>query len=316
MILYLAPLEGITGYIYRNAQYKYFGDIDKYFTPFISLKHKGKFGQKEINDILPEHNIDMNLVPQLLTNDAQLLLDACRYLKGQGYDEVNLNLGCPSGTVVSKGKGAGLLYDKEALDEFLYNIFENIDNKLSIKTRIGIDNPEEFYEILDIYNKYPMHELIIHPRTRKDFYKNKPNLDIFKYAINNSKNKICYNGDIFGLNDYIGFKANYNNQEDIMIGRGVITNPALPRLIKKSEDVKKEELINFHEYLLEEYSKVLSGDMPVLFKMKEMWFYMLNIFVDSEKFGKKIKKSKHISDYKIAVNNLFDNCDISTDFDI
>lgn len=171
MKYYLAPLEGITTYIYRRAYHQHFAPMDKYFTPFLVPHTKKGFSTKEKNDVMPEHSPGMNLVPQIMSNQAESFLHTVEKLKVYGYEEVNLNLGCPSKTVVSKGRGSGFLADPDGLDRFLDEIFKKCDVKISIKTRIGKDDPEEFARLLDIYNQYPVEELIIHPRVQKDFIK-------------------------------------------------------------------------------------------------------------------------------------------------
>ena len=154
MKYYLAPMEGITGYIYRNAYEKFFHNIDKYFTPFIVANKSRSLKTKELRDVLPENNKNINIVPQILTNDSEAFIITSKRLQQLGYTEVNLNLGCPSGTVVSKNRGSGFLALREELDRFLEEIFKIGDMKISIKTRIGKDRPEEFYELIKIYNKY------------------------------------------------------------------------------------------------------------------------------------------------------------------
>ena len=184
MKFYLAPMEGVTGYIYRNAYHAHFRPMDKYFTPFLAPKHNGGFSHREINDILPEHNEGMDTVPQLLTGNSEDFLRAARELKEYGYKEVNLNLGCPSGTVAAKGKGAGFLRDPEGLELFLEQVCEGMERlglELSVKTRLGIEEPEEFDRLLSIYNRFPLKELIIHPRVLKDFYKYTPRMDIEEF---------------------------------------------------------------------------------------------------------------------------------------
>jgi len=170
MKYYLAPMEGITGYIYRNSYKKFFNNIDKYFTPFIVTNQGTSLKAKELKDVLPEHNKNMNIVPQILTNNSEGFINTSKRLQQLGYNEVNLNLGCPAGTVVSKNRGSGFLAKREELDLFLDEIFKINDMKISIKTRIGKDHPEEFYELIKIYNKYPLEELIIHPRTRQHYH--------------------------------------------------------------------------------------------------------------------------------------------------
>lgn len=305
MNFYFAPLEGVTGYVYRNAHHAYFNHIDKYFAPFIVANQSNSFRTREINDILPENNPGLVLVPQLLTNNAKDFINTSKRIKQLGYQEINLNLGCPSGTVVAKNKGSGFLAKKEELDAFLDEIFTAAVTKISVKTRIGKDHPDEFYELIEIFNKYPMVELIIHPRVQKDFYKNMPNLDVFRDALNLSKNPVCYNGNIFTAKDYTEFKADFPEVDTIMLGRGLITNPGLINNMISNEKLEIDLLKNFHDRIYEDYQKILYGERNVLFKMKEIWFYMLPMFTNNSKYGKKIKKSERLSDYDTVVSALF-----------
>ena len=310
MKYYLAPMEGITGYIYRNAYGKIFNDIDKYFTPFIVPNTSNSLKTKELRDILPENNKGMNVVPQILTNNAEGFIFTARKLKELGYEEVNLNLGCPSGTVVSKGRGSGFLAKREELDMFLEDIFKMQDVKISIKTRIGKDSPEEFYELIKIYNKYPIEELTIHPRTRQDFYGNKPNLEVFRDALALSSNPICYNGDIFTAEKHDKFVETFPEVKAIMLGRGIIGNPGLMNSIKNGKDVEKKLLRDFHDEVLNNYIELYKEDKNAMLRMKELWSYMCNIFPDNKKYVKKIKKSQKLSEYKEAVLCLFEEKEI------
>lgn len=309
MKFYFAPLEGVTGYIYRNAYEKYFGKIDKYFTPFVSPTSNMCFTSRELNDILPEHNKGINVIPQILTNNSKYFIYTMNEMKNMGYDEVNLNLGCPSGTVVAKGRGSGFLAHKDELDRFLDAIFSKTEIKLSIKTRIGVNSSEDFNDIMKIYNKYPLEELIIHPRIQKDFYKNTPNMDVFKEALKSSKNPVCYNGDIFNSHDYKRVVDECSDINAVMLGRGIITNPGLIKEITDNEFTDKKNLKKFHDEVYLGYKEILSGDKNVLFKMKEFWFYMINVFEESEKIAKKIKKAKSANEYEAAVSMLFNDVD-------
>lgn len=310
MKYYFAPLEGVTGYIYRNAYQTFFGQIDKYFTPFISPTSNNGFTSRELNDILPEHNQGLSVVPQILTNNAEYFIRTVNELTKFGYNEINLNLGCPSGTVVAKHKGSGFLAQREQLDEFLEDIFSKASTKISIKTRIGKDSPDEFYELIEIFNKYPLEELIIHPRIQTDFYKNKPNMEVFKDALTLSKNPICYNGDIFNESDYRKLTEMYPSLGAVMLGRGLIANPALIGEIKNNHVVDKQVLKAFHDAVYAGYQKILSGDRNVLFKMKEFWFYMIHLFAESDKYAKKIRKTVRLCDYEAVIWRLFQELDI------
>lgn len=305
MKFYFAPMEGLTGYIYRNAHNAFFNNIDKHFSPFIPTNQSGSLRTRELNDILPENNCGLVLIPQLLTNNAKDFIHTAKKIKLLGYEEINLNLGCPSGTVVSKNRGAGFLAKRQELDAFLDEIFSQSVTKISVKTRIGKDQPEEFYELIEIFNKYPMEELIIHPRIQKDFYKNKPNLKIFKEALAVSKNPVCYNGDIFTVKNYREFTTDFPGVGSVMLGRGLLTNPGLVKDIKNNIKLEKSILKDFHDKLYSDYKKISYGDKNVLFKMKAIWFYMISVFSNNEKYAKKIKRSESLYAYDEAVSSLF-----------
>jgi tRNA-dihydrouridine synthase len=310
MKYYFAPLEGVTGYIYRNAYEEFFGEIDKYFLPFISpTKNKG-FTSRELNDILPEHNQGINAVPQILTNNSEYFIGTINEIAKFGYNEVNLNLGCPSGTVVAKHKGSGFLAKRKELNEFLEEVFSKTSTKISIKTRIGKDSPDEFFELIEIFNKYPLEELIIHPRIQTDYYKNKPNMEVFKEGLALSKNPVCYNGDIFNVNNYKELTQDYPELKAVMLGRGIIANPALIIQIKNNDNVDKQKIRGFHDAVYKGYQQILSGDRNVLFKMKEVWFYMIRLFADSDKYAKKIRKTDRLQEYESIVANIFNELEI------
>lgn len=310
MKYYLAPMEGITGFIYRNAYKKYFDNIDKYFMPFIVPNKSKSLKTRELRDILPENNKGIKVVPQILTNDSEGFIETCKKLKKLGYDEVNLNLGCPSGTVVAKGRGSGFLAKREELDKFLEEIYKIEGMKISLKVRLGKDSPEEFYELIKIFNKYPVYELIIHPRTQKDFYGNTPNLKVFKDALKLSKAEVCYNGDIFTKKDMEKFKEEFEGVDKVMIGRGILANPGLLKEITDGESIDKKVLKEFHDEVFNSYREVFKEDRNAIFRMKELWGYMIYIFSDNKKYSKKIKKSQKLSDYLEAVNSLFRESEI------
>lgn len=302
---YFAPLEGINGYVYRNAYHRYFGEIDKYFTPFLKPNQFGRFSSREKNDILPEHNVGMNTVPQILTNSAEDFVRTARKLKEYGYEEVNLNLGCPSRTVVTKKRGSGFLAFPEELDYFLEEIFSGVDVQISIKTRIGKESPDEFSHLLEIFRKYPLSELIVHPRVQTDFYKNTPNWEVFRLALANGNRNICYNGDIFSVEDYERFRAAFPEVKCVMLGRGILANPGLICMLKGKGVPAKETLRAFHEQIYTDYQAILSGERDVLFKMKELWQNMAPLFTNYEKYAKMIRKATRLMAYERAVEELF-----------
>lgn len=307
----MPPLEGITGWIYRSAVYKCFGGFDKYFVPFIRPNQMGHLSAREKKDILPAHNAGMWTVPQILTNQAEDFLRTAGKLKEYGYEEVNLNLGCPSKTVVTKRRGAGFLAEPERLEAFLDEIFAKSPIKISVKTRLGMEEPEEFARLLDIYNQFPMEELIIHPRVQKDFYKNTPRLEMFELALAKSKNMLCYNGDINSVSDADRLEERFPRVDCIMMGRGILADPALGRQLKGGGRAHKEELRQFHDMIYSGYCEEMSGDRTILYKMKELWFYLADIFADSKKYAKKIKKAEKCAVYEKIIEEMFRECELT-----
>lgn len=308
MNFYLAPMEGITGYVYRNAYNKYYGNIDRYFTPFLVANQNVSLKTREIRDIMPENNLGMEVIPQILTNNSVDFIELSKLLRDEyGYQEVNLNLGCPSGTVVTKKKGAGFLQDTDRMKSFFDEVFYASVTKISVKTRIGMYDNEEFDEILDIFRQYPFSELIIHPRVREDFYRNKPDWNAFSKAANSDCGPICYNGDIFTTEDYDNFTARFPDTQRIMLGRGILSNPFLVGQINGDKQVDKDRLYEFYNCLVQMYRQDMGSDNNVLFKMKELWIYMGKMFSNYDSYSKKIKKASSLTDLNIAVNNLFES---------
>ncbi len=307
MKYYMAPMEGITGYLFRNAHSTYFRKFDKYFLPFVSPHGEAeKLTYKERNDIAPEHNQELYVVPQILTNKSGDFIRVAKLLKELGYEEVNLNLGCPSGTVVSKGKGAGFLENPFELRIFLEEIFEAVDMRISIKTRIGMTNTEEFEDLLQIYERFPLEELIIHPRLRQEFYKGVPHHDVYHQAAMQSAHNLCYNGDIFLKEDLEQLAQAEPTTERVMLGRGMLRNPAILQLAEEGRMPDKSVIQEFHDRLYGDYKEVMPGDRPALFKMKELWSYMGPLFTGwEETYAKQIRKATRLEDYEAVVRQLF-----------
>lgn len=343
MKIYMAPMEGLTGYVFRRNYEKHFGRgrVDKYFIPFISPNKTDGYTAREREDILLENNKGVTAVPQIMANNSEYFVRAARMLAEMGYKEVNLNLGCPSGTVVSKFKGAGFLAKPDELDRFLYEVMSSpkmsgID--VSVKTRIGMESAEEFHYLLTIYNQFKFNEIIVHPRVRSDYYKNKPNLAAFEEALEYSENPVCYNGDIFTAADYRAFlekfpQEKYSNITGVMIGRGFVGNPLIIEEIAGCKEAEASGVIgesgaaegneglggavtdssangkmrirHFCDDLFADYCEVLSGDVNALHKIKEVWEYLAGSFTGGEKALKRIKKAQRVCDYRAAADEFF-----------
>lgn len=320
MQIYFAPLEGITGYVFRNAYEKYYGGIDKYFTPFISPHTKKLMDSREKRDILPENNKGLHVVPQVLTNKAEDLIDLTKQLhEDYGYEEINLNLGCPSKTVTTKGKGSGFLEFPNQMEEFFDRYFKACDVKLSIKTRIGYYEVEEAQRLLNMYERYPFEEVIIHPRLGNQMYKGTPYYDVFEEYMGRTKHSLCYNGDINRLVDLQKLDSKWEKCDKFMLGRGLIARPSMlqnstttetpdnVRVYDEKEVLCLEEWIrfkSFHDELVEGYYAYMCEDRNTLFKMKELWTWWAVMFPGKEKILKKIKKATTLQEYKQLVRML------------
>ena len=312
--IYLAPLEGITDNTYRNKFFEFYGGCKKAFTPFLSPNSTMKFTTREFREIDPEINDTAITVPQLLTNKAEWFLWAAREIASFGYEEVNLNLGCPSGTVVAKKKGSGLLFYPDLLDEMLDEIFSDLPStaagkplNVSVKTRLGKMDPDEFYEILDVFNKYPILELTLHPRIQTDFYKEPIRKEYFSYATSHTKIPLVFNGEIKSVDDIVDTENEFPSISAVMLGRGLIANPELAIAYKNGRELSApdlERLKAFHNELLAAYTELFSGDKPVLHRMKELWVFWRELFPNCEKNVKQIQKSRHLSEYKAAVQGI------------
>ena len=300
-----APMEGITGYIFRTVRRRYYNDVETYYSPFLSPDANTCWGKREYRDILPENNEGIRLIPQIMASRSEYFIRCARQLQSMGYDEVNLNLGCPSGTVFSKHKGSGMLAYPEEMEAFLDDIFSALTIPVTIKTRIGVTDPEEFYQLMEIYNRFPIKQLIIHPRVRSEFYKKTPHLDMYAYAVRESKIPLCYNGNIFSLTGYQQFMNRFPDTREIMLGRGLVANPGLIGEIRGEPAEDGRRMKAFLDELLAVFEENCPGEKPLLFKMKEQWYYMASLFPDHQRLIKKIRKAQHVSEYREYVNQLF-----------
>lgn len=294
MRYYFAPMEGITDSIYRRLHHKYFPGIDRYYMPFLSPTMHRTLSPKEQRELPFSDTVPFTAIPQILTKNAEDFLWAAQVCADRGYGEVNLNVGCPSGTVVSKGKGAGMLRNTDELDRFLDSIFSESPIPISVKTRLGIENAEEFPALLEVFNRYPVAELTVHPRVRKQFYNGSADMDMFRYAAENSKNPLCYNGNLTCLDDISAFSAQFPQIESLMLGRGLIGDPGM----LCPGGTTAETLERFTTELLEAYIDAFGGARNAMFRMKENWGFLLHRFENSEKLGKQLRKATDVDEYR------------------
>ena len=308
MRYYFAPMEGITDSIYRRLHHKYFGGLDRYYMPFLSPTQHRSLTNRESRELPMAEAEAFTAVPQILTKNAEDFLWAAQVCLDRGYKEVNLNVGCPSGTVVSKGKGAGMLRNLSELDCFLEKIYTTAPLPISVKTRLGIENPEEFPPLLEVFNRYPIAELIIHPRVRKVFYSGSVDMEMFRYATENSKNPLCYNGNLNSLSDVQRLCTQFPDTQAVMLGRGLIGDPGM--LTPGGTTVPVLE--QFMGELLESYIEAFGGARNAMFRMKENWSFLLCRFDGSEKLGKQLRKTTDLAEYKALTAQILHSLPLSS----
>ena len=295
MRYYFAPLEGLTDAPFRQIHHKYFSQgIDRYYTPFFSPTIHRTLTPREARELPPADSFKAAVIPQILTKVSGDFLWMAQQCMDLGYTEVNLNLGCPSGTVTAKGKGSGMLRDLTVLEEFLDDIFAACPLPISVKTRIGFYGSEEFPRLLELYNRYPIKELTIHPRIRTAFYKGNVDMAMFRLAMAESKNPVCYNGDITDISKIQTLQAEFPQLEAVMIGRGLIGDPGM--LTPGGTD--RKTLAAYTEELLETYFVLFGGSRNAMFRMKEHWGMLVHKFENNEKLAKALRKTTDISEFR------------------
>ena len=303
MRYYFAPMEGLTDSIFRRLHNKYFPGVDRYYMPFLSPTIHRTLTHKEDRELPLADSVPFCAVPQVLTRVSEDFLWAARVCADRGYEEVNLNIGCPSGTVVSKGKGRGMLRDTAALDRFLEEIFAASPLPISVKTRLGLENPDEFPAILEVLNRYPIRELTVHPRVRKQFYDGTVSMDMFAYAVENSRNPLCYNGDILSRTQAEEIAAQFPRIEAVMIGRGLVADPGM---LSGKTDIAALE--GFLRELLETYEVEFGGSRNAMFRMKENWGFLHSRFEGSDKLWKQLRKTTDADEFKRLSAQILHTC--------
>lgn len=304
MLLSLAPMEGVTGSVFRRVHAVCSSALDRCYTPFVAPPRVGSaFGGKAMKELDPERNAGLDVVPQLLTKDADEFAWAAELLAEMGYREVNLNLGCPSGTVVAKGRGSGLLRDPAALDALLGDVCARSPIPVSVKTRLGIADDAEYEQLLEVFCHHPLAELIVHPRVRQDFYKGVPRQAAYGETLARAPFPVAYNGDIFSPDDLRSLVEAYPATRHVMLGRGIVANPALGRMLRGSQPATLAELRRFHDELFHAYEAEIGGN--AVFRMKEWWSYAEGNFADPLAVRRAIRKVCKANEYEAAIARVF-----------
>jgi tRNA-dihydrouridine synthase len=308
-----SPLQGFTDFRFRNALNKYFGGIDTFYAPYIRLNGKLEIKASYDRDLQPKNNEVSDLIPQIITNDADEFLFVAKYVQDLGYNELNWNLGCPYPMVTKRCMGSGLISDSNRIDEILKKVHSESDILVSMKMRLGYESPTEILDVMPILDKYPLRNIAIHARLGKQLYKGGVDLEGFQHALDVAKHKIYYNGDITSVAAFREVKEKFPTIERFLIGRGLIADPFLPQMIKNDTlsypENKMEVFSKFHDTLYDDYESALSGSSHVLVKMESFWEYFCNSFENPHKTFKKIKKAKSFGQYHAAVKEILSEGD-------
>lgn len=307
--IYQAPLQGFTDFTFRNNHSEVFGGIDKYFIPYLSYSKGREVKRSQLREILPENNEALPVVPQVLFSDQAELFDLISILIDYGYEEINLNLGCPYPMATNKGRGAAWLEKPDTLIDILQHLFrKGFPVKFSVKMRAGMTNDQDAKAIFGVLNQFPLEEIIFHPRTTSQMYSGKANPLLFAEALSLVKHPLIYNGDLFSESDLQELKILLPEQNSWMIGRGLLMNPALATQLKGEVPEPKElreKMKEFHDHLLEAYSVRLQGDSHILMKMNQFWTYFSESFENPHKAMKLVKKAGSLLKYNAAVVEIF-----------
>ena len=308
MNYYVAPMEGLTDRVWRQAHQKWFGWAGapaKYYAPFLSPPENRVLIKKKMAELAPEANPGAPVVPQLLAKDGALAAWMVGQLRQLGYTELNLNFGCPSGTVTAKGKGSGMLRDLDKLDAFLAALFAEAEGPLTVKTRLGVEKPEEFAAVLEVYNRYPIAELTIHPRVMRQQYRGIADREAFAKALPECKMPVCYNGDLTTVEQLRALEADFPAVQSLMVGRGIIADPALFRQALGGPAATKEELRGYLDDLYQGYTALFGSAGCAISRMKGHWFYLIHRFEGSERLEKQLRKLREPWEYETVVNQIF-----------
>ncbi|NDP20185.1 MAG: tRNA-dihydrouridine synthase family protein [Paludibacter sp.] len=304
MEIYLAPLQGLSDWIFRESFAQHIGKFNKTFSPFIRVQSGDFYRPSQCNDILPQNNTFQKPVPQFLGNDADSFKRFEELCLSHNYQEVNINLGCPFPMVTGKKMGAGLLMYPEIVKDLFENIFSTTQLKISIKCRLGLEKITEFEQLISIFNSFPLEEIILHPRVGKQQYKGEVDLKAFAHYAPLLTHPVCYNGDILTLADVESIRTLVPQVDRIMIGRGMLQNPFLLAEIRNQNLTKKDKekmLLNFHLSIIEHCKQKYSGDLHMLKRLEELWTYHAQGFEDGHKILKQVKKSKTLAQYQTVI---------------
>ena len=305
MKLYAAPLQGFTEAPWRNLHQEVFGGIDAYYTPFVRME-KGEFRNKDVREIASENNTVSRLIPQLIASTPAELERLAGLFIEKGYKESDINMGCPFPLMTGKHKGSGILPYPAEVEALLKELVHYPELGFSVKMRLGWECADEWRPLLPLLNAAPVRRIVLHPRIGKQQYKGEVDLAAFTAFYEECAHPLVYNGDLLTVEDIRKVDEEFPRLEGVMLGRGLLANPALAWEYANgtvfSPDELYEKVKALHARLLQYYESHLQGEAQLLSKMKPYWEYLLP---DADrKIKKAIKKATTMDKYLTAVNQL------------
>ena len=306
--LYLAPLQSFTDHHFRFAFQSVYGNVDRFYAPYLKMAHDGTMKEGPKVDVLPENNPLEPIVPQIMACSAIEFMIMADYLKNLGYEEVNWNLGCPYPMVAKRDLGSGILNKPDKLFSILDEVLPRIDMKLGIKMRMGYEDTRDILSILPKLNDYPLSELIVHARYGKQLYNGPCDYERFNEVIPLTNHKLVFNGDITTVEGFRTVKELFPEINHFMIGRGAIANPMLFEMIQEDNsefpDERNELFREFLEILLESHLKSSNNHGNILIKMTHYWEYFSGSFENGKSYYRIVKKANSITEYQRFIESF------------
>lgn len=308
-MLYLAPIQGFTEHIFRNVFHQHFGGIDIAIAPFITLVKGKRVNMNHLQDLWPENNKCLKIIPQVIGNEPDLFIMMARDLQQLGYESVNWNLGCPKPQVTKKQRGSGLLPYPDQIREILEEVLASVRINISVKTRLGLASPDEFDKLVPVFNRFNLEYLVIHPRLGIQMYDGRVNLEKLDGLLPQIRQKVIYSGDINSLPDYKKLKKRYPAINDWMLGRGLISNPFLAEEImgfpQQTAHDREVRFGNFHNDLFEALSEKSVKEKSFVNKIKEYWKSFSAMFVEEDAVFNFIKTAQSGDELMEKINGVF-----------
>ena len=308
MKIYSAPLQGFTEAVWRNVHSTVFGNIDGYYTPFLRYEH-GEIRSKDIRDIERKNNTVENLIPQIIAATPEEMHPLLELISNEGYKRVDINMGCSFPLQMRRKHGAGLLPHPDMVAAIMKEVERYKEFSFSVKMRLGCESREEWKELLPILNDTQLRHITMHPRLGIEQYKKPADIDAFAEFYNECKHPVIYNGDVTSLEEIRNVEERFPLLKGIMLGRGLLSNPALAMEYKRGEKLPVKELVSLvqemHDAMYEKLVTRLQGNTQFLGKMKPYWEYLLPDMLKRDK--KAILKATTTEKYLQAVRNGLEN---------